>query len=600
MAWSRPSNVAELDDTALEDSLKAAKEAFKEIGKKKNEDISDEEFAVLRELKEFVTEAKGAQDQRAAEAAQREADIAELRTAFEDPKKDEAPADAVEDPADAPTVPAEPEAPADIVADEPIIEPSPEAELLPEGDPIPEAPAEEEPKDDEDFVAENEQEPVAAMTASAKPSLADAKKNAPDEAESLPVSRGFNLVAAASVPGITAGTEFLDFSAEGAGKAIVASLNTLPQGFQRNTRVRNSALVMQAKNSEFVQNSGDDTDLLLAASNEKRLKGGNVVAAGGWGAPSEQKLDFCKLETTDGLFDLPGISITRNGVKYTKGPDLNTVMLSSTGFWDMTEATAEAGVEQKTSLRPTEPDFAEVRMDAVGIMMEAGLLMRNGWPELIQRYAELLVVAHEHKVSKKLVDGVLGYTGAGVDLTGGFGNALDLLHVLELVIISERQKFYFAQNQSFEMILPVWAKAVFRADLAQRTGVDFLTITDEQINAWFTQRGGRVQWLSQYQNLTIDATAKIALGYNDKIDVVIYPAGAFVKGTTDVISLDTVYDSTNLKKNDYVHLFMEQGVLVTNPCYEGRRFQVPFAATGITAAANSVAAFKTAVAPVVP
>jgi hypothetical protein len=36
----------------------------------------------------------------------------------------------------------------------------------------------------------------------------------------------------------------------------------------------------------------------------------------------------------------------------------------------------------------------------------------------------------------------------------------------------------------------------------------------------------------------------------------------------------------NLKKNDYVHLFVEQGVLMTNPCGDGRRISVPFLING--------------------
>jgi hypothetical protein len=42
----------------------------------------------------------------------------------------------------------------------------------------------------------------------------------------------------------------------------------------------------------------------------------------------------------------------------------------------------------------------------------------------------------------------------------------------------------------------------------------------------------------------------------------------------------------NLKKNDYVHLFTEQGTVVTNPCNTGRRIEIPLAANGRTGAAD--------------
>ena len=257
---------------------------------------------------------------------------------------------------------------------------------------------------------------------------------------------------------------------------------------------------------------------------------------------------------------------------------------SEVGFWDMTEAVAEAGVELKTFIRPEVPDFTERRLDAVGIGMEAGLLLRQGWPELVDRYAKLLATAHQLKLAKKSIAQVEAYTGLAVDVTKGFGNAVDLLHVVELIAIGERQRNAMSTKQTLEALVPHWAKAVLRADLAQRTGVDTLAVSDAQIDALFTARNIKVQWLNAYQDIALDATTGLALTYPDTIEIIMYPAGTYVRGVAPVITLDTIYDSVNLAKNDYVHLFMEQGVLMTNPCGEGRRVKLPFIATGSRAA----------------
>ena len=114
--------------------------------------------------------------------------------------------------------------------------------------------------------------------------------------------------------------------------------------------------------TEFHQDNRDyrnDTELFYAASREARLEGKSLTAAGGWGAPSERALDFCELESIDGLFTAPEVTITRGGVQYTKGPTFADVFNSSTGFWDMTEAVGEAGVVQKTSHRPAVPGLIE-------------------------------------------------------------------------------------------------------------------------------------------------------------------------------------------------------------------------------------------------
>jgi len=348
-------------------------------------------------------------------------------------------------------------------------------------------------------------------------------------------------------------------------------------------------VVITLPENKFNQNEyrGRDSEMLLDAANETRLNGGSLVAAGGWGAPSEILMDFCGGETTDGLINLPEVTITRGGIQYTKGPTFDEVFTASTGFWDMTEAVAEGGTVEKTSLRPEVPDFVEKRLDAVGVMIEAGLLLRKGWPEVIERYTQLALVAHQYKMHAKTINQILAYTGAAINVPGGFGNAMDLLNVLEVVAYGERQRTALGEQATLEVCLPRWAKNILKADLANRQGADieFFNITDAQINAWFAARGLRVQWLAYWQNVDV-TTAGIATKYPSTVEAIMYPAGAFVRGTSDVITLDTVYDSVNLKKNDYVHLFTEQGTMVTNPCWNGRRITLPLVANGRTGAAN--------------
>ena len=64
------------------------------------------------------------------------------------------------------------------------------------------------------------------------------------------------------------------------------------------------------------------------------------------------------------------------------------------------------------------------------------------------------------------------------------------------------------------------------------------------------------------------------------VDILLYPAGTFVKGTADVISLDAVYDSTLLKQNMYTALFVEEGILVANRCMDACAIRVPVCASG--------------------
>lgn len=531
-----PTDVKALDADALSASVEEALAAFNEFAEIPDAEVTEEQLAEMQALHAYATGAKGELTAREQEAAQKAEALAAIRNEMS--ALGEAPAD--DEAGDEDEAPAE-EAPAE------------------------EAPVEEAPK-------------VAAS--SARKSFTSKAGGTSTPVKSVK-PQGGSLTAAADVSGFAAGHKFTNFS-DGA-EAILSRLRSLPTD-GRNAVIRNSALAITLPENKFTQKTKDASEMLLEVSNEKRLAGGSLVAAGGWGAPSEHTLDFCELEDIQDLIKLPEIQITRGGIQWTKGPTYAEVAESSTGFWDMTEATAEAGVEQKTFIRPEVPDFTERRLDAVGIGMEAGLLLRQGWPELVARYAKLLATAHQVKLAKKAIAQIEAYTGAAVNVTNGFGNAFDLLHVLELIAIGERQRNAMSPKQTLEALIPHWAKAVIRADFAQRKFADVKDITDAQIDGFFTARNIKVQWITAYQDIALDATTGLALTYPDTLEVIMYPAGTYVRGVAPVITLDTIYDSVNLAANDYVHLFMEQGTLMTNPCGEGRRIKLPFIATGSRAA----------------
>jgi hypothetical protein len=64
----------------------------------------------------------------------------------------------------------------------------------------------------------------------------------------------------------------------------------------------------------------------------------------------------------------------------------------------------------------------------------------------------------------------------------------------------------------------------------------------------------------------------------------IYPAGTFVLGTSDVISLDAMYDSTDLIQNMYTAAFAEDGWLLLHQCYDGCLITLPVCISGQTGA----------------
>lgn len=356
----------------------------------------------------------------------------------------------------------------------------------------------------------------------------------------------------------------------------------------RHMRVQQSMAVIQKPfdPSMVLQSDaiGHIDDVLQRASKESRLPGNSLVAAGGWCAPSETIYDLCELESTDGLYSLPEINVTRGGIKYTQGPNFADIY-NNTGF-SYTEAEDIAGDYDgsgggtKPCYQVDCPDFTEVRLGYSGVCITAGLLQQRGYPEVIARTVRGALVAHEHKMSEAVLQAVVAGSTAVTMPAGQVGAAAPLLTAIELQAEHYRSSARIARSTSLEAVFPFWVRGAVRADLSRRLGVDMMSVSDAQIDDWFRTRGVNPQFVYGLQDLTGAASAVTA--YPASVDFLLYAAGAWVKGASDIITLDTLYDSVKLGTNDYTALFTEEGWLVANLCHDSRVVTVPLCADGGT------------------
>lgn len=546
-----PEDVAALSADDLTASIQAALDEAQPLSQMSEEDITDEQIDRLAALGDFVTSARSEASARETAATARAEKLANARaaTAIEDKAGDVSDVDAADGP------------PAD---------------------------DEEDDEDEEEKRRRRAQESGANKRVSA---ASRAASKAGKQHKPAVTPRKALIAAGADLSGTTTGTNLDGMSALAA--AMVPQMRTLRTASGQGRL--NTAQISRPKDAlKWQQDGVSDTSLLRQVGNEKALEGGSLVAAGGWGAPSDTIYSLCPFGEVPNLVELPEVGVTHGGMRYTKGLDYATIAESATGFWDQTEAVAEAGSEDKTSIRPETPEFVENRLDAVGVMVEAGLLLRAGWNEVIEQTVQGALMVHQVKVATKVLNEIRTYTGAATALSNGAGNALDIVSYLELLAVGERQKQMLSESATIEVLLPYWVKGAVRADLSNRTGVAAWDITDAQIQAMFGMRNLRVQWLHAMQDLTVTANGIVEV-YPDTVEAIMFQAGTYVKGTTDVLRLDTVYDSVNLKKNDFVRLFLEEGVLVANPCHEGIRVTLPLEVSG-RSAANDTGQFLQTVA----
>ena len=400
---------------------------------------------------------------------------------------------------------------------------------------------------------------------------------------------GAVITAAAGLPGFETGAR-MDMGQ--LNKAVIDRMSRFPaHRIQPGTVMQASLASIRLPFDDPKLTAGgpiDDQAVLDYAGDPRRLEGKSLLAAGGWCSPSETFWELCPgLESaTAGMIDVPDIRVTRGGIRTTEGPDIGTVF-SGIGF-KQTEAQAVAG-DVKPNYRVPCPEFTDTRAGVMGINIISGILQNDSYPEMTRRVVELATVVHAHKMNMDTIAGIAaGSTDVG-SLSLGPSAATRALNAVELQVMDYRYRYRADETLQLELKLPLFLKAVIRADLALRSGVQLETVTDQQINGHFNQRGVSVQWLYDWQ----DAFAGVVGGLGSATPItawpttvtgVLYAAGSWVRGRGEVINVEGVYDSTGLENNDFTRLFFEEKFLLKRRCYQSRRFTIPLAINGATGA----------------
>ena len=586
-----PENLSDLADADLAEMRSKAVDAFQTLYA--GGEFSDEDLATLGTLTDGIEVLSAEISSREQAASERAAKAAELAAKIGADKP--APAEDEEKPAD-------------------------------------EAPAEDAPAEDE---AEKKAKAAAAETveveAPTKPAASPEAVTAAAPASRGPIKlSGIRRHVSAPAPAISEETPVEDTSharltvadvpgfaadSDASFEDLAVALDRRLQGFNsgaygaaaragRAMSERHSlAVVRKSFDERATVGSPESADAAMAfAVNEKNLPGGSLVAAGGWCAPSETVYDLLEDESRDGLISLPEINVTRGGIKFTKGPKFADLYAAPS--FNFTEEDAKAGKYlpdtagsgNKVGAKPVYQvpctDFEEVRLSAAGMHIQAGLLQQRGYPELVARTIRGALVAHEHKMSERVIAAMEAQSTAVSMDTGQIGALAPVLTAIELQVEHYRYAQRLSRSTTLEAVFPYWVRGAIRTDLSRREGVDLIDVPDSRIDAWFRSRGVNPQFVYDWQALTGEAgTFKV---WGGSVKFLLYSAGTFVKGGQDVITLDTVYDSTLLGQNDYTALFTEEGYLVAKRGHDARVVTVPLnpnggTGTGIKLLANGTA-----------
>jgi hypothetical protein len=480
---------------------------------------------------------------------------------------------------------------------------------------------------DEEVEPETEPEPVTASATATigeddkviKVTVADIINK--DGTTVVPANRqGYaTLVAAAGVPDYEAGHKFNDmldvakaFIARSAGHGGASGpVGAGPIHYPVAKMIRDYP-------DEYCVNMDDnDYAKIMAVADESRLPGGSLiasaelrrqelmvtdpsrdslVAAAGWCAPSETDYDICLQITTDGLYDAPEVQARRGGIRHNTGIDFSYIFGSGTGFFNLTEAQVAAGTT-KTCLEIPCPDFVDDRLGVTGICLTGNILSIRGYPEFTATFTRGAMAASAHQVNREQIAAVVAGSTA-VNLTAAQPWATDgtvvsqVLSALEMAAVDIKYRLRLQRTSTLEVVMPFWILAQFRADWVRRNGGDYsktLTLADSEINAAMSARGIRAQYVYDWQDSFATGAVSGSPGASTPItnlpsslQFLIYPAGTWVRAVSDVITLNSVYDSTKLATNQVTHLFTETGWKMVRMCPLSRVYTVPICPNGET------------------
>lgn len=388
------------------------------------------------------------------------------------------------------------------------------------------------------------------------------------------------ITAAADLPGISAGARF----------PSVGRVAEAMHDRARTLRLNGPGSLVASIDTPLADPGlvirSTDTAETMAETIDRARRPSALVAAGGWCAPSQVLYDLFSIEGTDGLVDLPTVNVERGGIEVPVSPSIADVFAETNGPWVWTETDDENALDPEGEDFATKPCFRipcptwdEVRLDAHGLCITHGNLSDRAYPELTTRFVDLTVAAHLHLLSGRLLTAMAAASDA-VAGPAATGATASILNAVELQVLDYRSKFRMSDGAVLEAVFPEWVRGAIRADLAQRAGVDLLSVPNSRIDGWFSDRNVRAQFVADWQVLGDGAAAT---AYPATATFLLYAAGTFVRGNGGRIDLGVVRDSTLNAVNDHTAAFTEEFVLLAQPGHESRRVTVNVDVDGMTA-----------------
>lgn len=569
---------AAADRKALQDMDAAAMATFTDIRK---ETVTDDTTAQLRTLAEAskLIRAEDA-DRQTAETA-RAAEIDGLAAQMTPPATataaDPAPADPATPVADPPADPAAPAAPAAAADPAPAAAPA-EPAAAPAAEP-------------EMVAASARPRATVALSQIRNRQPAGTGRvapGAPAAAAADPYAYTTSLVAGADIPNIAPGASIDDVAT--LRQAWQGTFERFPIGAEGMGSLTRTVAVLHRNFPDTLVASGDNhaTEAMLTdLCDESRLAGGNLLqsmlAGAGWCALTDQDYTLCPpLEGDDGYFDMPMFGVQHAGIKTPKAlawQDLYALIPEQI----LCEPDLIADVEKIFAKAPC-PQWQETLLCAAPFGIISEIPMETAWPALIDQFVVRALTARRRRLNAYTLARIAAMTTpvVGLDVLGASHSVYDSL---SLAIEWYKDLNKMGDGTTIEATGPRWLRTLLKADMGKRDSVGADVVSNQDVLNHFANLNARPQFVLDWQPLAKSVagppiTFPPPTAWPTTVDILLAPAGTWAKGLKPMVKLNAIYDSTLLKKNEYIKSFFEDAFLITQRCATALKVTIPLCVNG--------------------
>lgn len=281
--------------------------------------------------------------------------------------------------------------------------------------------------------------------------------------------------------------------------------------------------------------------------------------------------------------------MSRGGIRWPNEPDFTELYATLPFRFTETQLT-NATPPTKPCVEIPCPDMDELRPEAIGLCITAGILQRRGWPELIAKFVGEAMLAHQHKLSAwSVADMVNGSTPVTFLAANSFAAAPSVLNAVALDATNLRLLERLPRTATIEGVAPSWLAEVFKADLAYHSGRDAKAVTDAEVDSWFAARNIRLQYVQDWQTRGAGQPGvATTVAWPATVDVLLYPTGAWFRHVANVIEVGALYDKAQLQINRYTELFTEDEYFVAKRCRNSHVVTIPICANGAVGAGTQL------------